>query len=191
MSDLLIPTLENRPEQRALFHVPLVWKNDKKRAAKRSAWGRTEKGGRTERDVKLGAAVLYEQTRVFEGMALGSLLHSVALAPGEATRIAVIDWARDDVISGLEDTRQTESLTATNQRHLAQNDISTIVANTLPRGQTTQSATSDVSATGKSGPSRMNFATAAVAYTGVPVQEAKSTPGWSVVCFVNGSVRVP
>src|SRR5262249_28621692 len=44
--------------------------------------------------VAFGALLTYSQSWFSQGVTLGQLLHSVALAPGESTRIAVIDWTR-------------------------------------------------------------------------------------------------
>lgn len=43
--------------------------------------------------VAFGALLTYSQSWFSQGVTLGQLLHSVALAPGESTRIAVVDWA--------------------------------------------------------------------------------------------------
>ena len=42
----------------------------------------------------LGAVARFSQSWYREGLTLGQLLHSVALAPGEMTRVAMIDWSR-------------------------------------------------------------------------------------------------
>ncbi|MCP4289828.1 MAG: hypothetical protein GY792_36315, partial [Gammaproteobacteria bacterium] len=45
-----------------------------------------------------------------EGVSLGQLLHSLALAPGESTKIAVIDWTRREAARLMETTVQNERL---------------------------------------------------------------------------------
>ncbi|MCC5468520.1 hypothetical protein [Pelosinus baikalensis] len=56
----------------------------------------------------IGAILTFSQSWYNQGVTLGQLLHSIALAPGESTRIAVIDWARrtsarvDEVIDEYE-----------------------------------------------------------------------------------------
>ncbi len=42
----------------------------------------------------LGAVLGYTQSWYTLGLSLGHLLHSVALAPGETTRVAIVDWSR-------------------------------------------------------------------------------------------------
>jgi hypothetical protein len=46
------------------------------------------------KSVAFGALLTYTQSWFSQGVTLGQLLHSVALAPGESTRIAVVDWTR-------------------------------------------------------------------------------------------------
>ena len=47
-----------------------------------------------------GARLTIAQSWYSEGVALGQLLHSLALAPGESTRVAMIDWSRQQ--SGMQ-----------------------------------------------------------------------------------------
>lgn len=63
--------------------------------------------------VALGGVVTFSQTWYPQGVSLGSLLHSVALAPGEMTRTAVIDWSRRQGIRAEEQIEQTEALRRT------------------------------------------------------------------------------
>ncbi|MFD4433720.1 hypothetical protein [Nocardia sp. NPDC058497] len=44
--------------------------------------------------VAYGALLTFNQSWYAHGVTLGQLLHSAALAPGESTRLAVIDWSR-------------------------------------------------------------------------------------------------
>ena len=46
-------------------------------------------------------------------MALGDLLHSVALAPGESTRIAITTGSRTSTGTSTQDISQTEALDTT------------------------------------------------------------------------------
>ncbi|KAK9916089.1 hypothetical protein WJX75_008464 [Coccomyxa subellipsoidea] len=56
----------------------------------------------------LGAAVTMQQEWFQEGVALGTLLYSVALAPGESTRIAVTESSSSTKTSSTETMSQTE-----------------------------------------------------------------------------------
>ena len=57
-----------------------------------------------------GAILTFEQAWYPESLSLGQLLHSLALAPAESTRIAVIDWSRQTSSSTAEEISQSESL---------------------------------------------------------------------------------
>lgn len=65
--------------------------------------------------VAYGALLTFSQSWYAQGVALGQLLHSAALAPGESTRIAVIDWTRKsragqtEVIDEVDDLRNDQS----------------------------------------------------------------------------------
>ena len=50
----------------------------------------------------VGARLTFEQSWFAHGVTLGNLLHSVALAPGESTRVAVVDWSRQTSATGSE-----------------------------------------------------------------------------------------
>ena len=51
--------------------------------------------------------------RFQEGVALGDLLHSVALAPGESTRVAITSGSRTSSTTTTQDILQTDSLDTT------------------------------------------------------------------------------
>ena len=61
-------------------------------------------------DVALGAILHFNQTWAPKAVALGQLLHSLPLAPGESTRLTVVDWLRRVAATTTEDESQTESL---------------------------------------------------------------------------------
>ncbi|MDZ5663378.1 hypothetical protein SFC79_16510 [Nocardioides sp. S-58] len=58
----------------------------------------------------IGALLEFEQQWFAESVTLGSLLHSTALAPGETTRIAMVDWSRKSLARTDDDTDQREEL---------------------------------------------------------------------------------
>ncbi|WP_276248611.1 DUF2272 domain-containing protein [Haladaptatus sp. YSMS36] len=64
----------------------------------------------------LGAFLTFSQSWYPEGLSLGNLLHSTSLAPGEMTRIAVLDWARQIGVSTDERIDQAEQLDASTGR---------------------------------------------------------------------------
>ena len=58
----------------------------------------------------IGALLTMAQSWYAQGVALGQLLHSVALVPGESTRIAMLDWSRPTTGKQAEDVTETEAL---------------------------------------------------------------------------------
>jgi hypothetical protein len=71
----------------------------------------------------VGARLTFAQSWFAHGVTLGNLLHSVALAPGESTRIAMLDWSRQTSASGTEDITQAEQLTQTTSHNRAASEI--------------------------------------------------------------------
>jgi len=63
------------------------------------------------RKVAFGALLTYRQSWYAQGVTLGQLLHSAALAPGESTRLAVIDWSRRSRAGQTETVSETDDLT--------------------------------------------------------------------------------
>ncbi|KAK9915814.1 hypothetical protein WJX75_004378 [Coccomyxa subellipsoidea] len=76
----------------------------------------------------IGAIVTYEQAWYQEGVALGDLLHSVALAPGEGTRIAITTGSRTSTTTTTQDISQTEALDTTSDSSRAIQDVTKAVA---------------------------------------------------------------
>ncbi|MFF0110711.1 hypothetical protein [Streptomyces hirsutus] len=60
----------------------------------------------------VGAVLTYSQSWYTQGLTLGHLLHSLALAPGETTRIAMVDWSRRTSARISEGVSEQESLEA-------------------------------------------------------------------------------
>lgn len=60
--------------------------------------------------MRFGELLEYEQTWFSLGHSLGEIKYSLALAPGEATQVAVIDWSRTDSIMRADQVDSTEQL---------------------------------------------------------------------------------
>lgn len=75
-----------------------------------------------------GALITFSHSWYPQGVALGQLLHSVALAPGETTRIAMIDWSRRTSALQTERIDQTEELTNTTAHTRAISEVARAVA---------------------------------------------------------------
>ena len=69
-----------------------------------------------------------------QGVTLGQLLHSTSLAPGESTRVAVIDWSRKSRAGETEVISETDDLTndATHNRSIS--EVTEAVANEAQSG---------------------------------------------------------
>ena len=59
------------------------------------------------------SSLFHSPSRFQEGVALGDLLHSVALAPGESTRVAITSGSRTSTTTTTQDVSQTDSLDTT------------------------------------------------------------------------------
>lgn len=82
----------------------------------------------------VGARLTFQQSWFAHGITLGNLLHSVALAPGESTRIAVVDWSRQVRASGTESIGETESLTNSTTHNRALSEVQDAVATEVQSG---------------------------------------------------------
>lgn len=82
----------------------------------------------------VGALLTFSQSWYAKGVTLGHMLHSLALAPGEATRIAVIDWSRRTSATATEAITQTEQLDNSTQHARAISEVQNAVANELQSG---------------------------------------------------------
>jgi hypothetical protein len=82
----------------------------------------------------IGAALNFSQSWYTQGVTLGQLLHSVALAPGESTRIAMIDWSRQTTGQQVSTDEQSEELTHTLGRNRAISEVVNSVATETQAG---------------------------------------------------------
>lgn len=78
--------------------------------------------------IAVGAILTFSQSWFVQGVTLGSLLHSVALAPGEATRVAVVDWNRRSKGSAEASVSATDVLDASSGRSRALSEVTAAVA---------------------------------------------------------------
>ena len=96
----------------------------------------------------IGAIFTYSQSWFSQAITLGKLLHSLSLAPGEVTRMAVIDWNRRTSGKETETISETEKLDSEATHALAEKEVQDAVANELQAGgsQSSSSATSSSAA---------------------------------------------
>jgi hypothetical protein len=92
----------------------------------------------------IGALLTFSQSWYSQGVTLGHMLHSLALAPGEATRIAVIDWSRRTRASATENITESEQLANATQHNRAVSEVQSAVAADFQAGgsRSTSDATS-------------------------------------------------
>jgi hypothetical protein len=98
--------------------------------------------------VMTGALLTFSQSWFSQGLTLGQLLHSTALAPGESTRLAVVDWSRRSSASTDEDVSESERLSNTQTHNRALSEVTQATATEFQSGQSSSTATSETSQTG-------------------------------------------
>ena len=94
--------------------------------------------------VAVGTILTFSQSWFVQGVTLGSLLHSVALAPGEATRVAVVDWNRRSTGSTDASVAATDTLDASSGRSRALSEVTSAVANESQSGFSGSSSQSNL-----------------------------------------------
>lgn len=82
----------------------------------------------------IGAIATYEQSWFAQGLTLGHMVHSLALAPGEATRLAVIDWTRKTTTTASESVDESERLTNATNHVRAISEVQNAVAEEMQQG---------------------------------------------------------
>jgi hypothetical protein len=82
----------------------------------------------------VGALLTLSQSWYSQGITLGHMLHSLALAPGEATRIAIIDWSRRTRASATEVIAESEQLDSASLHVRALSEVQQAVANDFQAG---------------------------------------------------------
>ena len=87
----------------------------------------------------IGALATYAQSWMAEGITLGHMLHSLALAPGEATRVAVVDWSRRSKAATTEAIDESEQLDNASNHARAVSEVQNAVANEMQKGESTTS----------------------------------------------------
>jgi hypothetical protein len=98
-----------------------------------------------------GAVLTFEQAWYPEGLSLGQLLHSLALAPGESTKVAVLDWARQESTDVSEAIDQRESLSNRQSQSRAISEIHQGVAEESLSGFSFTSSYGKTTTSGRSG----------------------------------------
>lgn len=101
-------------------------------------------------NVAVGALVTLSQSWYAKGITLGHMLHSLALAPGEATRIAVVDWSRKTRATTSESIEEAESLDSAAAHSRAISEVQNAVASEMQSGGSMSSGWAKSTSKGKS-----------------------------------------
>lgn len=97
-----------------------------------------------------GMIVTTEQSWKAEGVTLGRLLHSLALAPGESTKVAVVDWQRATKATGTESTAEADRLSSTTDQDRSISEVANAIAREEQHGSSQGSQASRSSSSGGS-----------------------------------------
>lgn len=84
--------------------------------------------------VAFGALLTFNQSWYAQGVTLGQLLHSAALAPGESTRVAVIDWSRRSRAGETEVIDETDDLASDASHNRSISEVTQAVATEAQSG---------------------------------------------------------
>jgi hypothetical protein len=84
-----------------------------------------------------GMIITTEQSWSVQGVTLGRLLHSLALAPGESTRVAVVDWERRTLGAGTEKTAEADQLSSKTDQDRSITEVANTIAMELQHGSST------------------------------------------------------
>ncbi|NBB71515.1 MAG: hypothetical protein GVY33_14550 [Alphaproteobacteria bacterium] len=98
-----------------------------------------------------GVLITYEQAWRQSGLALGRLVHSLCLAPGEVTKIAVMDFTRRTAGTSAEAATQGERVVADTEQGSSVQEVRESVAKDAQSGSSTQSSIASQAQAGVSG----------------------------------------
>ena len=99
----------------------------------------------------LGALLTFNQSWFMQGVTLGHLLHSMALAPGESTRLAVVDWSRKTSAGQTELVGETEDVAQDTSRNRSISEVTEAVAKEAQTGFSHTESESTTKQAGASG----------------------------------------
>jgi len=100
--------------------------------------------------IAFGALLTMNQSWYAQGVTLGQLLHSTALAPGESTRIAVVDWSRKSRAGETEVISEIDDLANDTSHNRSISEVTQAVANEAQSGFSESNTNSTSKAKGSS-----------------------------------------
>lgn len=150
----LRPTLGEYPTERVYYDTLIMLGSQappqQTPLSKPLSWDRLAGAGPVFGAPMVGALATYAQSWYAQAVTLGHMVHSLALAPGEATRIAVIDWSRRTTASASESIEESEQLASATTHARAVSEVQNAVAEEMQSGgsMSTGWASSSSSASG-------------------------------------------
>lgn len=99
----------------------------------------------------VGVLLKQAQTWTTAGLALGNLLHSVCLAPGEVTQVAIIDWERTESGSQQESIDAFDTKSSSSNQSRSIQEVTNAVMRETQEGDSSTDTTSDSSQKGVGG----------------------------------------
>lgn len=89
-----------------------------------------------------GALLTFSQSWSALGLTLGQLLHSIALAPGESTRMALVDWTRRNSASASDSIDESDRLSNTQMHGRALTEVTEATSSEVQSGKSETTANS-------------------------------------------------
>lgn len=117
--------------------------------------GSIEAHASTDHAYKLAQLAEYQTVWLPLGHGLGDVLYSLTLAPGEATRMAVLDWGRDESNVRTESTTADEDLMHGMRRDRTVDEVADAAIREYQRGESFQGGTAGVGGYGGQGSGSM------------------------------------
>jgi hypothetical protein len=102
-------------------------------------------------DVAFGAILHFTQAWSPKAVALGQLLHSLPLAPGESTRLTVVDWLRRVAARTDEEQAQAEELSNAMTNSTVISEVTNAVAHEFQSGDSVAASASTTTSTATPG----------------------------------------
>lgn len=99
-------------------------------------------GNEAMRKPAVGVLMVHSQAWEQSDLALGNLLQSICLAPGEVTRVAVVDWRRRETGKSEESAQQLDAVTNEQDQQRAVNAVQKSVLDETQSGRSQSAATS-------------------------------------------------
>ncbi len=125
----------------------------------------------------VGVLTVHKQQWEQKGIALGNLINSICLAPGEVTQVAMVDWQRSTTGTSTQSTEQGEQASSDIQQARAVNEIQEAIAAETQQGASSTSASSSSVQSGVSFGSLFMSANASTAQTSTSALTAQFTSG--------------